>query len=298
MRHDDPGQRLSAYVGIVATTWDGSFGHGAVRLHAGQDHDVVVLGEEAVFRFPRTQRALDALPREVAALAALRALDPGLDVTVPDVFLDCSGAVLGRAFVGQRYVPGEPLPRGSVEAVGPMAYRFAAELARVLDTLAAVDVGGPLGEVLTRAPVRPSFAAFADSVRERLGPLMSGAGRERAEAELAAVLAVEPPERPVLVHGDFGGGNLRWDADTTRLTGVLDWSQVHVGDPAYDVASVGATYGWDLAATTDAARDRAADAGLLDRARAYAGTFALQEALVGVLDGDEVATRRGLRGYT
>ncbi len=289
-------ERLSAYVGVIATAWDGSFGHDAVRLRTGQDHDVVVIGEQVVFRFPRHQRALDALPREVAALAGLAALDPGVGVVLPDVVLDCSEGVLGRAFVAQRYLAGEPLPRGSVEAVGPMAYLFAAELARVLDALADVRVDSELARLLTSAPMRTSFADLAAAVEDRLYGLMSGAGRARAAAELAAVLDVAPPEHPVLVHGDFGGPNLRWDADATRLTGVLDWSQVHLGDPAYDVASVAATYGWDLAATVDAATRRDDD-GLLERARTYAATFALQEALAGATHGDEVATRRGLRGY-
>jgi aminoglycoside phosphotransferase (APT) family kinase protein len=290
----DAAERLSTYIGIVATAWEGSFGHDAVRLVSGQDHDVLVLGTEAVFRFPRTRRAYEASPREVAALAALK--DLGIGVVLPDVILDRSGEALGTAFTGHRYLHGEPLPRGSVDAVGPMAFRFAMELARVLDALAAVEVTPALDAALTRAPVRADFADLAGAVTERLGPRMSADGRDRAERELAAVLALPPPERPALVHGDFGGTNLRWDADETRLTGVLDWAQVHLGDPAYDIASVGATYGWDLAATVHATTERA-DPTLLDRARAYAGTFALQDALAGVVDGDEVAARRGLKAY-
>jgi aminoglycoside 2''-phosphotransferase len=289
-------ERLSTYVGVVATSWDGSFGRDAVLLHAGRDHDVVLIGSELVFRFPRHQRALDALPREVAALHGLAALDPGIGVVLPEVVVDCSGSVLGRAFVAQRRLDGEVLPRASVDAVGPMAYRFAAELARVLDALAAVRVDSALERVLTRAPMRTSFGELADAVRERVYGLMSAAGRARAAAELDAVLAVEPPGDAVLVHGDFGGTNLRWDADATRLTGVIDWSQVHLGDPAYDVASVAATYGWDLAAVVDAATAYE-DEGLLGRARAYAATFGLQEALGGVVFGDEVAVRRALRDY-
>lgn len=144
--------------------------------------------------------------------------------------------------------------------------------------------------------MRTSFAELADAVRERVYGLMSPAGRARAETELEAVLAVEPPDDAVLVHGDFGRTNLLWDADETRLTGVVDWSQVHLGDPAYDVASVAATYGWDLAVVVDEATGRDDD-GLLGRARAYAATFCLQEALGGVVFGDEVAVRRAIRDY-
>jgi aminoglycoside phosphotransferase (APT) family kinase protein len=275
---EENGERLSAYVGVIATAWDGSFGRDAVRLHAGRDHDVVLVGTQAAFRFPRHQRALDALPREVAALAGLATLHPDVGTVLPDVVVDCSREPLGRAFLAQRFLRGEPLPRASVEAVGPMAYRFAAELARVLDALAAVAVTGDLATTLTTAPMRRSFPELAEAVKERLYGAMTAAERTAADAALDAVLDIAPPAVPSLVHGDFVGRNLRWDADETRLTGVLDWGQVHLGDPAYDVASVADTYGWDLAGTVAAATARVDD-DVLVRARAYAATFPLQRAL-------------------
>ncbi len=266
----DEAERLSAYVGAIATEWDGSFGRDAVRLVPGDDHDVVIVGTDAAFRFPRDEDAREALPREVAALDELGRAQPGIGVVLPDVLLDRSDAPLGRAFVAQRYLAGEPLPRASVAAVGAMAYRFAIELARVLDALAAVEITPGLRDALTRAPMRRTFADLAATVREH-DP------SDEAEAAFAAVLALDVPD-DALVHGDFCGKNLRWDADDTRLTGVLDWGQVHLGDPAYDIASVADTYGWDLASSVDAATTRADD-GLLDRARAYAATFRFQQEL-------------------
>jgi aminoglycoside phosphotransferase (APT) family kinase protein len=271
---DTDGGRLSAYVGVIATAWDGSFGR-----DPGHDHDVVLVGTRAAFRFPRHQEARHALPREVAALAGLGAT-PGTELpdVLPHVFLDRADDELGRAFLGQRFLPGEPLPRASVDAVGPMAYRFAAELARVLDALAAVDITKDLATTLTQAPMRRSFPELAEAVRARLYATMSPADRRVADEALDAVLDIAPPATPSLVHGDFVGRNLRWDADETRLTGVLDWGQVHLGDPAYDIASVADTYGWDLASTVAAATARVDDDALV-RARAYAATFPLQRAL-------------------
>lgn len=261
-------ERLSGYVGVIATEWDGSFGREAVRLVPGKDHDVVIVGSEVVFRFPRHEDALAALPREVAALAQLGRAEPGVGVVLPDVLLDRSHLGLGKAFVAQRHLGGEPLPPASVEAVGPMAYRFAAELARVLDALANVTVTRSLRDSLTRAPLRPTWEELATAATER---------DPKAKEAFDAVRALDAPA-DVLVHGDFCGRNLRWDADDTRLTGVLDWGQVHLGDPAYDIASIADTYGWDLAATVDATTARA-DETLLERARAYAATFPFQQQL-------------------
>ena len=39
-----------------------------------------------------------------------------------------------------------------------------------------------------------------------------------------------------LVHGDFGSNNVLYDG--TSITGVIDWSEGHDGDPLYDVANI------------------------------------------------------------
>lgn len=284
---------LSNYVGVVALAWEGSFGRDRVTLQRGRDHDVVLAGRQAAFRFPRHRRARYALPREVAALRALAGLQ---DPVVPTVLLDCSGAPLGRAFAGQRFLDGDRLPRSAVDAVGPMAYRFAAEIARVLDVLAAVPLDGDLANALDAAPLRATLPDLAGAVRALVGERLSPAGRDRADRELDAAVAAAAGAARTLVHGDFTGANLLWDADETRLTGVLGWTQVHVGDAAYDVASLAATYGWDLAAAVAESLDRH-DAGLLERARAYAATFALQAAYGALTVGDEDAAAEALRGY-
>jgi aminoglycoside phosphotransferase (APT) family kinase protein len=43
-----------------------------------------------------------------------------------------------------------------------------------------------------------------------------------------------PPERTVVVHGDFRVGNVLYDG--AGITGLLDWEMAHLGDPAEDLA--------------------------------------------------------------
>ena len=46
-----------------------------------------------------------------------------------------------------------------------------------------------------------------------------------------------PPERIVVVHGDYRTGNLLYDPiGTAGITAVLDWEMAHAGDPLEDVA--------------------------------------------------------------
>lgn len=55
------------------------------------------------------------------------------------------------------------------------------------------------------------------------------------ELAIAWLRAHQPVAQKVtLVHGDYRTGNFLVDGD--RITGVLDWEMVHLGDPLEDVA--------------------------------------------------------------
>lgn len=99
------------------------------------------------------------------------------------------------------------------------------------------------------------------------------------------------------MHGDLGGDNVRVDPKSGRVNGVLDWDSARPGDPAVDLAALRASLcpsaAWGL--LLERVQVTAEE---LDRATAYAATFALQEALLGVEQGDDKAVYRGLADYS
>lgn len=198
---------------------------------------------------------------------------------------------LGRCHARLRRVRGRPLGRAEAATPG-----LAGELARVLDELAALGQH-PAVRVAAPAADPAYWIRFADDVREVLFPLMTGAGRRRAEAELRAVCAVDPMGG-ALVHGDFGGGNLLWTDGPSgvRLTGVLDWDEAHLGSQADDLASLAATFGWPLAEQVDAARN-GGHTPAVPAARLIEATFALQQALPAARSGDAASLADGLTRY-
>lgn len=81
-----------------------------------------------------------------------------------------------------------------------------------------------------------------------------------------------------------------------RLSGVIDWDEVTLGDPAEDLAAVGASYGEELLGRVLALGGWADDS-TAGRISAIRGTFALQQALYAQRDGDEEELADGLTGY-
>ena len=194
-----------------------------------------------------------------------------------------------------------PLTRLAGQPLGQISGRRAeqavvTELARLLDRLAGLGSDQTIRTLVLRTGA-DHWATFAGQVQRVLYPLMSGPGRRRASAELAAVTAVTPAGG-ALVHHDLGGANLLWTtpAGTPTLAGVLDWDDSRIGDQASDLASIAVTTGWPLAARIDTHR-RDATRPMLADAKIIAATFALQQALPAALNGDQASLDDGLRDY-
>jgi aminoglycoside 2''-phosphotransferase len=97
---------------------------------------------------------------------------------------------------------------------------------------------------------------------------------------------------PALIHGDFGGSNILFEAD--KITGIIDFSFAGLDDPALDIAAV-STYGKSFFARICQYYPNIDP--LLERANFYRGTFALHEALHGLHNNDQEAFASGMEEY-
>lgn len=278
---------------LVLGVGDEEAGVSRAVLRRGQFHDVVLL-DDVTYRFPRDEQSQQLLPRRVETMGVLATR---LAVGVPSALsVDGITLPLGQCHVALRRLIGQPLGEGDISD-SPGEEAVVHEVAKVLDTLAALGADGAVTQVVPRAG-RDDWRRFVHEGETTLYPLMSRAGRVRAAAELDRVLAVDPTGDAV-VHGDLGGDNLLWSRDgdgRPRLSGILDWDGVQIGSQADDLASLAVTFGWPVARRVDEHR-HAGRTPTINDAQAIAGTFALQEALPAVLSGDDAAVARGLANY-
>ena len=180
------------------------------------------------------RRPEGAAMRETALpLASEAALIRAADATgapTPSVVQVCAPEDgLGEAYVMRR-LEGETLGRRIVrdEAFAGVRPGLAHRCGEVLARIHAVPTEG-LPELAT-SDARGELARYEAIYREL------GAQRPILEAAFRwlEAIAPPPPERPVLVHGDFRNGNLMIHPEG-GLVGVLDWELAHLGDPAEDL---------------------------------------------------------------
>ena len=245
----------------------------AIRFLAeGYDHRVYERGDGTLVRTPKSPAAAAQMSREVAGLAALRGV---LAVPIPDARLEI---VDGTPAIVYQHLCGEPADAAALGAPG--LTQLAADVGRFLSGLHALTPA-------TLAGFDPPFRATTFHLIERLeevrGEIRAATWclpprlAERCRSFLACdtALPCNAPGPPVLLHGDFEAEHLLVDPATGALTGVLDWSELGLGDAARDIGGVWAFFGDDFLRVLLAHYDRPPDATLGARVRFFGRCHAL-----------------------
>ena len=191
----------------------------------GTDHDIYRLGDELAARLPRIGWATGQAAKEARWLPRLA---PHLPLAVP-VQVAIGDPAEGYPFEWSVYewLPGENLT-GSIHDLDQAAVDLAA-FVRALRQIDTTDAG--------RRPAGGRGAPLAEldaQVRESIAQLGDRIDGEAALLSWAESLgAPEWSDQEVWVHGDLLPGNLL--VVDGRLSAVIDFGGLHVGDPACDL---------------------------------------------------------------
>jgi macrolide phosphotransferase len=197
-------------------------------------------GRPWILRSPRRPDVFERAQMEASALALVR---PRVPVEIPE------WRVFTRELIAYPRLSGEPAALIDLEA-GGYVWRFDATQPpeAFLDTLAAglaalhrIPVDAAVGaglRVETPPECRQSHARRMETAREVLhipDPLWRRWQRWLDDA-------ASWPEGSAVIHGDLHPAHILVDQNH-RVSGLLDWTETHVGDPAGDFALLYATLG-------------------------------------------------------
>lgn len=190
----------------------------------GTDNIIYRLGGDMAVRLPRTPRATGEVDEDLRRLPTLAPLLP-LGIPVP----------LARGMPAEgypwewgiyRWLEGES---ATIERIADPR-RAATDLARFLAALQRLDTAGGRPGTSRGVPLRKRDR----DTREAIAALDGEVDAEAATAAWEAALRVPEWQRaPVWIHGDLIPGNILVDGG--RLSAVIDFSALCVGDPACDV---------------------------------------------------------------
>ncbi|HVI32826.1 aminoglycoside phosphotransferase family protein [Phenylobacterium sp.] len=194
--------------------------------NGGWDNRTFHLGEALSVRLPAARRYAAAIEKEQLWLPRLA---PHLPLPIPEpIALGRPGEGCDWPWSVCRWLPGET----AEEAAPTDLVRFAEDLADFLLALQSADAGGgpPAGQHSFHRG--GDLAVYDAETREALGKLEGEVDTRRARALWDAALASAWDHPPVWVHGDVAPSNLLVEGG--RLSAVIDFGQLCVGDPACD----------------------------------------------------------------
>jgi aminoglycoside phosphotransferase (APT) family kinase protein len=201
------------------------------QLGEGFDNTVIQINGEFVFRFPRRPIAVTLIQVENQLLPSIAGTLP-FDIPEP-VFFGKPSTIYPYPFTGYKIVKGHLPVEGSVANKIESAKRFAHFL-KVLHSF-PVEKARSLG-VQPDGLRRLDVSFRQKSLMENVSTLLKLGYNEQAYAvkDFVERLGDVDVQHPItLVHGDIHIRNVLLN-DEGILTGIIDWGDVHIGNPAID----------------------------------------------------------------
>lgn len=246
----------------------------------GWDSFVLEVNGELIFRFPRRSQVAVQLAKEIELLPRL---GEHLSVPIPRFDFICKDPGAVARFVGYPKIQGVPLNELSPDLA--LSESMARQLARFLSELHSFPVATALQAGLPDNTPSSWWAEYRDlyaRIEAEVLPLLSPRAQYNLCSLWEAVLSrTAVGFGPTLVHRDLGSEHIICDRTHGSLTGIIDWGDAEIGDPAIDFVGLLHSYGREFVERVLASYQGALGATFWERALFYTRIIPIYGALYG-----------------
>jgi aminoglycoside 2''-phosphotransferase len=259
----------------------------------GWDSVAVVVNDALIFRFPKRR---DVEPQYQIERRLLPTLSNVLPLPIPDVafFWPGSDAYPG-SFIGHHLIKGvqlatEHLTPEHTTSVAQQLGQFLSALHRFPIEQAA-QLGVP---TFDEAGWRQRYQNQYAQIQARVLPLLDEVAQARIMRDWQTFLAGTTRFQVALIHHDLADEHILYDPARGAISGIIDWGDVAIGDPAIDFTGLLAAYGKDFTERVLAHYQGEVDTSFRNRIRFYQGVMPLNTVLFGLDTAQEEFVRKGL----
>lgn len=218
-------------------------------LSEGMGSTVFLVNGEFVFRFAKNEKADASIEKETKALPGIQ---KQISCSVP-AFEYVGKQRNQLRVVGYRKIEGEELTKAELVSpegeADPGLTKQLAELFRELhsmDTVTAEQWG------LREQNFRSLYKNELEDARDHVYPAAAHAYpsdaqkmKEHIERLFAGYLGDDKnfEYKPAVLHGDLEAQHVMFDRQSRKITGIIDWGRMRIGDPDYDLFRPMSHYG-------------------------------------------------------
>jgi aminoglycoside 2''-phosphotransferase len=216
-----------------------------------------VVNDEWILRVGKHEAARQSLRREYCLLPRL-ASQFALQIPSPQVA--CLDQSNDLPFIAYPLLPGPSLSQERYKSLDPAARtRCARQVAGFLTQLHAVDLATARACGVIVQGYAAHYGGLLLRARAELYPSLDEPEREFIERTIGSYLDSGDAIAfdPALLHGDLSPAHVLFDEESESVTAIIDFGDMVIGDPAWDLVFIYEDYGLDfLSRLLDAYCDR------------------------------------------
>jgi aminoglycoside 2''-phosphotransferase len=229
---------------IIARTHPEFAGCSVEYLGEGDSCSAFLVNGEWVFRFAKNERAAAGLAREACVLPRIASL---FDVRIPvPEFLTTDSLPV---FSGYRMLRGPALTRSKyLEFDVPARDKCACDVALFLRQMHSVNLTAARDCGVKVTDYNSQYGWLIPETRKYFSAKLTTAEIRFVEHVVTNYFAspVFREYSPVLLHGDLSPDHVLYDEDSQKVTGIIDFGDIAIGDPAWDLVFIYEDYGKDF----------------------------------------------------
>ncbi len=284
----------SARENIMANFED--FEIGNIEPHGeGFDSRVFLVNCIYIFRFPKHSKSAQQLEVEIALLPELQR---HLDLSIP------SFEYVGRqqrndfSFVGYRKIVGDALEKDYLyELDESLRDRLIRDVATFIEQLHSFPI-----ELATECGVKitsfeESYTDDLERTRKVIYPMVDRKVQQYCETLFAGYLSRKEnfDYKPTLLHADISPEHIIYDEGKREITGIIDFGDIGIGDPVYDLMYLYEDYGKGFIDTLLTYYPVDNYDRLPDKLQFFYECNTIQDVLIGLSLGDDDILRNSLK---
>jgi aminoglycoside 2''-phosphotransferase len=259
------------------------------HIGSGWDYDAYLADRTLVVRFPRRAEVAESRDREEAILGLVASFLQPPPAVPTNVLWGSPSPHFPHRFFGHELVPGASGDDPSVAVSPALASDVGAALSRIhgipADAASAVGIG---------VEEEGGLARYEEAVRR-----VTRAPAVQATVAQAASWVLSKPDVPDehtgprrFIHNDLCPEHILVDPASGRLSGVIDWSDAALGDPALDFVALVHWRGWAFAWSALGSYELSLDPGFHARLRFLSRILAVKWLFDAAERGGDVAKHR------
>ncbi|MFC5731920.1 phosphotransferase family protein [Cytobacillus gottheilii] len=202
------------------------------KISRSWDHDVIIINQSYVFRFPKKEHGLQRLLTESMLLSKLHENNLSIHVPHYELFYKEKRLVCSM----HKKIDGEPLEKlehlNSAEA--------AVQLGAFLTTLHNLNSEKLMQHGLKTIHTQRYWEEFYAEITSKISPFLRSSEQKEVKIIFDRFLSNgQKHMHPIVpIHGDLTGANILYHPARKNISGIIDFTDAQISDPAFDFAGL------------------------------------------------------------